>query len=426
MKQMLYCIYVAFVKQHYLPVDMRFFMFDGIKQKKKRIFDIIQIGNAGDFPSILFDVLMTVAILCNLFIAIFDTFEASASYKWLLHTLECVTVVGFTVEYVLRVWTADYLYPGMSVARARWKYVLSFTGIIDLLSFLPFYLPIFFPAGIVAFRMFRVIRIFRLFRVNRYYDAFNVISDVLRRKRGQIVSSVLIILILMTASSLCMYGLEHEAQPEVFKNAFSGFWWSVSTLLTVGYGDIYPVTVAGRIFGIIITFLGVGMVAIPTGILSAGFVEQYATIRESANYLLNEEMRFVRLQIGHGHPWIGQKVDSLKLPKGLFLAMIQRPDGTMLAPYADTLVGEGDAVVLSAESGADHSSLTLREIILGETHPWNGCRIRDLDLSRQTLIVMIRRDGDPLVPRGDTVLQEKDEVFLCTRKNIADSKLIRL
>ena len=81
-----------------------------------------------------------------------------------------------------------------------------------------------------------------------------------------------IILVLMLGSSLCMYSLEHDAQPEVFKNAFSGVWWSVSTLLTIGYGDIYPITPAGKAMGIFITFLGVGMVAIPTGIISAGFV----------------------------------------------------------------------------------------------------------------------------------------------------------
>ena len=110
-------------------------------------------------------------------------------------------------------------------------------------------------------------------------DALNVITEVIRRKRDQILSSVFIIVMLIIASSLCMYSLEHEAQPEVFKNAFSGIWWSVSTLLTVGYGDIYPVTVLGKMFSIIITFLGVGMVAIPTGILSAGFVEQYSLLR---------------------------------------------------------------------------------------------------------------------------------------------------
>ena len=169
----------------------------------------------------------------------------------------------------------------------RQKYIFSGSGIVDLLSFLPNYLPVFFPAGAVAFRMFRVIRILRIFRVNSYYDALNVITEVIRRKRDQILSSVFIIVMLIIASSLCMYSLEHEAQPEVFKNAFSGIWWSVSTLLTVGYGDIYPVTVLGKMFSIIITFLGVGMVAIPTGILSAGFVEQYSLIKKSTDYLLS-------------------------------------------------------------------------------------------------------------------------------------------
>ena len=88
----------------------------------------------------------------------------------------------------------------------------------------------------------------------------------------------------MLASSLCMYSLEHEAQPDVFTNAFSGIWWAASTLLTVGYGDIYPITTLGKMFGIFITFLGVGMVAIPTGIISAGFVDQYSRIKRMSEY----------------------------------------------------------------------------------------------------------------------------------------------
>ena len=89
--------------------------------------------------------------------------------------------------------------------------------------------------------MLRVARVFHLFRLNAKYDSFNVITTVLYEKRNQIISSVFIVLILMLASSLCMYSVEHDAQPEVFRNAFSGIWWSMSTLLTVGYGDIYPI-----------------------------------------------------------------------------------------------------------------------------------------------------------------------------------------
>lgn len=99
-----------------------------------------------------------------------------------------------------------------------------------------------------AFRMFRVMRFFRLFRINAYYDSFSVIAEVIDNKRQQLLSSVFIILVLMVASSLCTYSLEHEAQPDVFVNAFSGIWWSVSTLLTIGYGDIYPVTEVGKLF----------------------------------------------------------------------------------------------------------------------------------------------------------------------------------
>ena len=396
-----------------------------LAEKKKRIFEIIQIGYAGDFMSKLCDVLITIAILLNLFIAIFDTFDVSAEYADTMNLIETITVIGFTVEYALRFWTADYLYPNLGLWKARGRYVVSFNAIIDLLSFLPFYLPVMFPGGIVAFRMFRIIRILRLFRINAYYDALNVIGDVLKRKRDQIMSSIFIILVLMVASSLCMYGLEHEAQPDVFRNAFSAFWWSVSTLLTVGYGDIYPVTMAGRFFGIVITFLGVGMVAIPTGILSAGFVEQYTILKNSTDYLMEEEMKFIRLKVSEGHPWAEKKVMELPLPPGLILAVIQR-DKETIVPRGDTVICIGDVVVLGAEGGSGDIGITLKEIVLRERHPWVDCAIRDLDISRQTLIVMIRRDGKAIIPTGNTVLREKDAVFVYSKKNIADAQKISI
>lgn len=246
-----------------------------LEHLKKRIFEIIEIGTPGDHASRIYDFTGLLAIVVNLAVSLmytFDTLEALCGP--LLFGIERVTVAFFAVDYLLRVWTARYLRPDQSKLRAVWKYTLSFTGLVDMLSFLPYYLPVFFPSGVVAFRMLRVLRIFRLFRINAYYDSLNVITAVLSGKRQQLISSIYIIVVLMLASSLCMYSLEHEAQPEVFANAFSGVWWSVSTLLTVGYGDIYPITTAGKIMGIFLTGLGVGMVAIPTGIISAGFVEQ--------------------------------------------------------------------------------------------------------------------------------------------------------
>lgn len=320
-----------------------------INNRKKRIFDIIQIGNDEDRASRGFDILIMSVILLNLFLAVFETFESAARYQNFLDIAELVTVIIFTVEYLLRVWTSDYLY---SDNENRWtamlRYMLSFGGIVDLLSFLPYYLPVFFPTGIVAFRMFRVIRILRLFRINAYYDAFNVITNVLKNKKDQLLSSIFIILVLMAASSLCMYSLEHEAQPEVFCNAFSGFWWAAATLLTVGYGDIYPITILGRLFGICITFLGVGMVAIPTGILSAGFVEQYAQLKEIDEDTKDKDMQYVLLEMREDSLWTGKKIRNLMLPAELRPVIVRRGERT-IEPGENLVIRARDILVLEAK-----------------------------------------------------------------------------
>ena len=395
------------------------------ESRKKRIFDIIQIGFDEDWQSRLFDIVLMVLILVTLFISFFSTFDSSAPYMGVLGIIETVTAAAFAVEYGLRIWTAEYLYPKLPRKKAVIKYMLSFSGIVDILAFLPCFLPLFFPMGIVAFRMFRVVRIFRLFRVNAYYDALNVIGDVIHSKKDQILSSIFIILVLMTASSLCMYSLENEAQPEVFRNAFSGFWWAVSTLLTVGYGDIYPITIPGKIFGIVITFLGVGMVAIPTGILSAGFVEQYTRIKSLKDYSMEANIRFVRLEVQSGHPWLGQEVRKLSLPPGLLIAVIQR-QGEVVVPRGNTLIQEGDYVVLGAEGFQGDPGITLKEIILKESHPWEGLMIKELDISRQTLIVMVRRGEKMLIPDGALTLQAGDMVLMYTKKIYRDMQTLEI
>lgn len=396
-----------------------------MKTKRERIFEVIQIGFDEDLPSRIFDIGLMVAILINLVIAFYSTFDSSVKYQNVMNVIELLTVIAFAVEYALRLWTADLLYPRCTKKRAVWKFVSSFNGIIDLLAFLPYFLPVFFPMGVVAFRMFRVVRIFRLFRVNAYYDALNVIGDVLISKKDQILSSIFIILVLMMASSLCMYSLEHEAQPEVFQNAFSGFWWAVSTLLTVGYGDIYPITFMGRLFGILITFLGVGMVAIPTGIISAGFVEQYTRLKNLSDYSVEADIRFVKLEVSKGHPWLNQQVKNLAIPPGLIFAVIQRGDD-IVVPRGDTVVEEGDRLVLGAEGFRDEVGITLKELIIKEHHPWVNQRIKDLNISRQTLILMIRREGKMLIPNGSMTLEPDDMLLLYTKKTYRDAQSIEV
>ncbi len=375
---------------------------------------MIEIGNRGDIPSCVFDFFIVMTILLNLFITIFNTFAESAPYAQILGRLELFTIVVFTAEYALRILTADFLYPGRKFWRAALCFVFSFYGLIDLFTFLPYYLPVMFPAGTVAFRMFRVIRIFRLFRVSAQYDAFNVITNVLYDKRNQLLSSVGLILIFMMATSLCMYSLEHDAQPEQFSNAFSGIWWAVSTLLTVGYGDIYPITVPGKIMAIIITFLGVGMVAIPTGIISAGFVEQYTKLRMLELHSETHDLKFVSSVIPKGHDWCGKKVKEVRFPPQIILVTILR-NGEPMVPNGDTELQENDTMVIGAKHYHGDGSINLKEILIKKENDWVGRQIKDLDISRLELIVMLRRGERTIIPNGSTYIREGDAVILYSK-----------
>lgn len=394
--------------------------------RRKRVSEIIEVGYDQDWLSRLYDLINALAIVANLAASILYTFEAvRLPFGWLVLTLEQVTVAFFAVDYCLRLWTARALFPGLSEPRAVLKYALSFSGVVDLLSFLPYYLPFFFPAGAVAFRMFRVVRIFRLFRINAYYDSLNVITQVITSKGQQLLSSVFIILVLMLASSLCMYSLEHEAQPQVFTNAFSGIWWSVSTLLTVGYGDIYPITTVGKLFGIIISFLGVGMVAIPTGIISAGFVDQYSRIKRLSEYAHESDIHFIKVSLLPKDPWAGKTIVELGLPAGVIVAAIQR-NGKIVVPRGSVELRAGDTLVLGAKSLGNDKHIDLKEMVLRSQNPWNGLPIRELDISRQTIIVMVRRKGNILIPNGDLVLKEGDSIILYTQSHLRDANTIEV
>ena len=396
--------------------------------RRKRLFEIIEIGLPGDVASQVYDAFNILSIVINLVVSVMVTFDdLHARFGPWLVTIEAVTVAFFAADFAMRLWTAKFLRPSLTEPRAVLRYIFSFSGLVDLLSFLPYYLPVFFPSGAVAFRMFRVARVFRLFRVNAYYDSLGVITEVISSKRQQLFSSVFILLVLMLASSLCMYSLEHEAQPQVFTNAFSGIWWSVSTLLTIGYGDIYPVTTMGKVFSIFITFLGVGMVAIPTGIISAGFVDQYTRIKRISEYADEDEVHFIRVALTEHDSWSGKTIQQLGLPHGVIVVAIQRGH-EVVVPRGSVELMADDVLVLGAESvgSSDQHHIELKELELRQHNPWNGQRIRDLDISRQTLIVIVKRKGRMLIPNGDLTLHQGDRVILYTRARMAHASSIWL
>lgn len=310
--------------------------------KKKRIFDIIQIGKKDDLTSRAFDIFIVLTIITNIAVLFLETFDELNAYAPLFKTAETVTVVIFCVEYLLRIWTAEYLYPGRGRLKAVFKFLVSFDGIVDLCTILPF----FFLSGFIAFRMLRVVRIFHLFRINAYYDSFNVITSVLYEKKNQIISSVFIIMVLIMASSLCMYSAEHEVQPGVFNNAFSGIWWSISTILTVGYGDIYPVTILGRIMAIIISFLGVGVVAIPTGIISAGFVERYTQLQMARS---TDNMKgTVKIEIDADSPFLNLSIKKAEEQYHITALVIVRK-GEVILPVESMKLKQKDMLIYQTD-----------------------------------------------------------------------------
>ena len=249
---------------------------------RRRIFEIIQPDDGTSVLSRFFDRAITALILASVIIVFASTVDLPPRVLRILVLLEGAASCVFTIEYVLRIATADFLYPRSGAVMSRVRYVLSVMAIVDLVAILPFWLPMLLPGTMLGLRALRLVRLLRIFKLNRYFDAMKSLGAVIVLKKRELIGSLFFVGILMLISSLLMYSAEHDAQPDVFRNAFSGLWWAVATLTTVGYGDIYPVTVLGRLVGALIAFSGLAAVAIPTGIISSGLMESMSQKKDEA------------------------------------------------------------------------------------------------------------------------------------------------
>lgn len=195
--------------------------------------------------------------------------RAGQLFEW----FEAASVLVFSVEYVLRLWSApeDPAYARPVAGRAR--FALTPMALVDLLAVLPWYLPL-FGVDMRFMRTLRMLRLFRLAKLGRYMNALSSFGRVLRDKKEELVITLALIGILLVIASSLMYYVERDAQPEAFSSIPAALWWGVATLTTVGYGDIYPQSPLGRLLAAIIAILGVGLFAIPTGLLASGFVEE--------------------------------------------------------------------------------------------------------------------------------------------------------
>lgn len=180
----------------------------------------------------------------------------SINLRQFLDGFEIFSIIIFSVEYLLRVY----------VSKKPLKYIFSFYGLIDIIAILPFYLNTFIDLRFLrAFRVFRVFRALKLMRYNKALNRFNLAFKIVKE---EIILFFMVTLVLIFITSAGIYFFENEAQPEVFKSVFHSAWWSIVTLTTVGYGDVYPITIGGKIFTFFVLMIGVGLVTIPAGLVA--------------------------------------------------------------------------------------------------------------------------------------------------------------
>ena len=184
--------------------------------------------------------------------------DLSETTKQLLGFFELIIVILFTIEYVIR----------LILTPNRLKFIFSFYGLIDLMAILPFYLS-FAVVDLRALRLLRLLSLVQLLKLTRYNAAFDRFIKAISMAKEELIIYTFVSAIILYLAALGIYFFEHQIQPEAFTSIFDCLWWSVATLTTVGYGDIYPVTVGGRIFTFVVLFVGLGMVAVPTGIISS-------------------------------------------------------------------------------------------------------------------------------------------------------------
>ena len=223
---------------------------------KDHIRNIVDIHN--NPTSRFFGIFIQTLILISIVSFSVETIpNLTESTKSILHFIEVFCVIVFTLEYLMRIYVAEH----------KLRFIFSFFGIIDLLAILPFYLT--FGIDLRSLRALRFLRLFRIFKLVRYNRALNDLIKAVKIAKEQIALFLFITLILIYFAAVGIYYFEHEVQPEKFTSIFDSLWWAIITLTTVGYGDVYPITVGGKVFTFFLLMIGLGIVAIPTGIISS-------------------------------------------------------------------------------------------------------------------------------------------------------------
>lgn len=247
---------------------------------KRRIFNILRVSNKSVDLSWHFDVFIITLIILNVIAIVLESIEPlREQFQSLFDYFEIFTVIIFTVEYILRIWTANLIPEYEKPITGNLKYALAPLAIIDLLAFLPFYLP-FVGVDLRLLRMLRIFRSFRLFKKARCIEVLSFINGVFKKKEEELVISLIFTVFLLLIAPTLTYYVENETQPENFSSIPETIWWGIATLTTVSYGDVYPVTPLGQFLSGVIAIIGIGILALPTGILAPGFSDEISRRKE--------------------------------------------------------------------------------------------------------------------------------------------------
>ncbi len=245
-----------------------------MKRFRKQVYEWLEPGEQSSPWENLIDIFLVFLILLSVAVVVLQSMPEMAEFDPLLSELERWCVYVFSVEYLLRLWTCVENPRFSHPLRGRLRYATSAMGTVDFLALAPFYLAPLADSNTVVFRLLRIFRLIRVLKFGRYNASIGLLGRVFRSRREELVLSLVLVITLVVISSTFMYAVEHDAQPKAFSSIPASMWWGIVTLTTVGYGDVFPITTAGKVVAGISVLLGVGLFALPAGILASGFSEE--------------------------------------------------------------------------------------------------------------------------------------------------------